>query len=70
MTLIFRLIILQDIWIFHSKVFSSDASNLCTAVGGDQNKEFRGKTSIMRGGIRYIDIVDMNKMSNNDHKTK
>ena len=20
----------------------SDASNLCTAVGGDQNKEFRG----------------------------
>ena len=28
----------------------SDASNLCTAVGGDQNKEFRGKTSIMRGG--------------------
>ena len=28
----------------------SDASNLCTGVGGDQNKEFRGKTSIMRGG--------------------
>ena len=28
----------------------SDASNLCTAVGGDQNKEFRDKTSIMRGG--------------------
>ena len=28
----------------------SDASNLCTAVGGDQNKEFRGKTSIMREG--------------------
>ena len=28
----------------------SDASNLCTAVGGDQNIEFRGKTSIMRGG--------------------
>ena len=27
----------------------SDASNLCTAVGGDQNKELRGKTSIMRG---------------------
>ena len=27
----------------------SDASNVCTAVGGDQNKEFRGKTSIMRG---------------------
>ena len=21
-----------------------DASNLCTAVGGDQNKEFRGNT--------------------------
>ena len=46
----------------------SDASNLCTAVGGDQNKEFRGKTSIMSGvvGIKYIDIVDMN----NDYKTK
>ena len=45
----------------------SDASNLCTAVGGDQNKEFRGKTSIMMGGgITYIDIVDMN----NDYKTK
>ena len=28
----------------------SNASNLCTAVGGDQNKEYRGKTSIMRGG--------------------
>ena len=28
----------------------SDASNLCTEVGGDQNKEFRGKTSIMREG--------------------
>ena len=28
----------------------SNASNLCTAVGGDHNKEFRGKTSIMRGG--------------------
>ena len=32
----------------------SDASNLCTAVGGDQNKEFRGKTSIMRGGGNKI----------------
>ena len=28
----------------------SDASDLCTAVGGDQNKEFRGKTSIMLEG--------------------
>ena len=28
----------------------SNASNLCTAVGGDENKEFRCKTSIMRGG--------------------
>ena len=47
----------------------SDASNLCTAVGGDQNKEFRGKTSIMRGGgveIKYIAIVD----TNTDYKTK
>ena len=26
-------------------------------MGGNQNKEFRGKTSIIRGGIRYIDIV-------------
>ena len=35
----------------------SDASNLCTAVGGDQNKEFRGNASFLRekgprGGIR------------------
>jgi len=33
------------------------ASNLCTAVGGDQNKEFRGNVSFLRekgprGGIR------------------
>ena len=27
----------------------SDASNLCTAVGGDQNKEFRGNASFVRG---------------------
>ena len=27
-----------------------DASNQCTAVGGDQNKEFWGKTSIMWEG--------------------
>ena len=32
----------------------SDASNLCTAVGGDQNKEFLGKTSIIRGGGNKI----------------
>ena len=45
-----------------------DASNLCTAVGGDQNKEFRGKTSIMwEGGIIiYIVIVQMK----NDNKTQ
>ena len=35
----------------------SDLSNLCTAVGGDQNKEFRGVLSFLRekgprGGIR------------------
>jgi len=35
----------------------SDATNLCTAVGGDQNKEFRGNASFLRekgprGGIR------------------
>ena len=29
----------------------SDASNLCTAVGGDQNKEFKGNAS------EYIAIV-------------
>ena len=33
------------------------ASNLCTTVGGDQNKEFRGNASFLRekgsrGGIR------------------
>ena len=48
----------------------SNASNLCTAVGGDQNKEFRGKTSIMRcgggGEIKYIAIVD----TNTDYKTQ
>ena len=26
----------------------SDASNLCTAVGGDQNKEFRGNALFLR----------------------
>ena len=35
----------------------SDASNLCTAVGEDQNKEFRGNASFLReegpgGGIK------------------
>ena len=35
----------------------SHASNLCTAVGGDQDKEFRGNASFLRekgsrGGIR------------------
>ena len=32
----------------------SNASNLCTAVGGDQNKEFRGKTSIIGKGDNKI----------------
>ena len=27
----------------------SDASNPCTAVGGDQNKEIRGNASFVRG---------------------
>ena len=27
----------------------SDASNLCTAVEGDKNKEFRGNASFLRG---------------------
>ena len=43
----------------------SDASNLCTAVGGDQNKEFRGNASFERGGggeYEYIAIVGMNTM--------
>ena len=26
----------------------SDASNLCTAVGGNQNKEFRGNATFLR----------------------
>ena len=35
----------------------SHASNLCTAVGGDHNKEFRGNASFLRekgprGGIK------------------
>ena len=47
---------------FHQEIYRpgtaiSDGSNLCTAVGGDQNKEFRGNASFMReqgprGGIR------------------
>ena len=33
----------------------SDASNLCTAVGGDQNKEFKGNASfVRRKGVIYI----------------
>ena len=40
----------------------SCASNLCTAVGRDQNKEFRDNASFMkekgpRVGIKYIAIV-------------
>ena len=34
MTLIFRLIILQDIWIFHSKVFSSELKTLESWISG------------------------------------
>ena len=35
----------------------SKASNLCTSVGGDQNKEFRGNAAFLRekgprGGIK------------------
>ena len=38
---------------FHQEIYRpgttiSDASNLCTAVGGDQNKEFRGNASFLR----------------------
>ena len=43
--------------IYRPGTAKSDASNLCTAVGGDQHKEFRGNTSFLRskgprGGIR------------------
>ena len=43
--------------IFRPGTAISDASNLCTAVGGDQNKEFRGNASFLRekdprGGIK------------------
>ena len=39
----------------------SHASNMCTAVGGDQNKEFMGNASFLRekgprGGIRIFYI--------------
>ena len=59
---LFRLHLVQEI--YRPGTTISDASNLCTAVGGDQHKEFRGKISIMRGEIRYIDIVEMK----NDYK--
>ena len=41
-------------YILHQELYRpgtaiSDASNLCTAVGGDQNKEFRGNASFLRG---------------------
>ena len=50
----------------------SHASNLCTEVGGDQNKEFRGNASFLRekgprGGIRiycYF-IFHINKKAKN-----
>ena len=40
----------------------SHASNLCTAVGGDQNKELRDNASFLRekgprGEIKYFAIV-------------
>ena len=34
--------------IYRAGTAISDASNLCTAVGGDQNKEFRGNASFLR----------------------
>jgi len=34
--------------IYRTGTAISDASNLCTAVGGDQNKEFRGNSSFLR----------------------
>ena len=50
----------------------SHASNLCTEVGGDQDKEFRGNASFLRekgprGGIRiycYF-IFHINKKAKN-----
>ena len=43
--------------IYRPRTAMSDASNLCTVVDGDQNKEFRGNASFLReksprGGIR------------------
>ena len=48
--------------IYRPETVISDASNLCTAVGGDQNKELRGNASFLRekgarGGIRIYAIV-------------
>ena len=46
MTLIFRLIIRQDIWIFHSKVFSSELKTLeCDILNPDRliNLEINNK---------------------------
>ena len=34
--------------IYRPGTAKSHALNPCTAVGGDQNKEFRGNTSILR----------------------
>ena len=41
--------------IYRPGIAISHVSNLCTAVGGDKNKEFRGNASFLRekgGGIR------------------
>ena len=57
----FKLQLFQEI--YRPGTAISDASNLCTAVGGDQDKEFMGNASFLmekgtRGGIRiYIFIV-------------
>ena len=45
--------------IYRPGIAISHASNLCTGVGGDQNKEFRGNASFLRekgprGGIRIL----------------
>ena len=52
----------------------SDASNLCTAVGGNQNKEFRGNATFLRekgprGGIRiYCYCIFHNDQKAKSHK--
>ena len=48
----------------------SHASNLCTAVGGDKNKEFRGNASFLRekgpkGGIQIYCIFHIDQKAKN-----